>query len=311
MFDNPIPWPNGAKCAVSIAFDMDCDAFLHPLWPDRAHTLQGLTSWLRFDEVAVPRIVKLFDSYGLKQTFFVPAWCIERYPRSVEPIVESGHELAHHGYLHENPMDQTPESELHWLNMSAEIIERFTGKRPVGWRGPWGGFTRRSAEFLTNEGYLYDSTLMADEQPYMVRSTDTGRDIVELPIELTLDDWPHYSHAPDLQYFVSPKSPAQALEVFKSEFDARYAAGGFMTTSWHPFVSGRRARLNAVAELLEYMMNKGDVWLTTMEEIAGHVRHCVDEGLWTPRVVDMPYYTEPIPELKDVDLGDVGKSWTT
>ncbi|HUP31465.1 MAG TPA: polysaccharide deacetylase [Gaiellaceae bacterium] len=311
MLENPVPWPNGARCAVSFNFDMDTDAFLHPMYPDRAHKLQNLISWLRYDEVAVPRIVKLFDRYEIKQSFFVPAWCIEQYPRAVEPVVESGHELAHHGYLHENPMDQTREGELYWLRRAAEVIERFSGKRPVGWRGPWAGFTVHSAELLAQEGYLYDTTLMADSQPYVIRSG--AGELVELPIDLTLDDWPHYAHAPDLAYFIPPKSPEQAMEVFRAEFDARWEFGGFMTTTWHPFVSGRLARLKAVAGLIEYMQDKGGVWFATMEEIARHVRACIDDCRWTPRTVDMPYYTEPIAELNEGPERpvDTGRTWTT
>jgi peptidoglycan/xylan/chitin deacetylase (PgdA/CDA1 family) len=277
--------------------------------------MQNLVSWLRYDEIAVPRIVKLLDSHGIKQTFFVPAWCIEQYPKAIEPILESGHELAHHGYLHENPMDQSRESEAYWLERAAATIEQFSGRRPVGWRGPWGGFTVNSADLLAEAGYLYDSTLMADCQPYIVRS-EHG-DFVELPIELTLDDWPHYAHVPDLSYLIPPKSPAQALEVFRAEFDARWEYGGFMTTTWHPFVSGRLSRLHAVSQLIEYMADKGGVWFATLEDIALHVRSCIDNGTWQPRVVDMPYYGGlPIAEIKDVEAqaatsAEVGKSWTT
>ncbi len=55
---------------MSISFDMDSDACLHPMYPNRAH-LSGLISWLRYDEIAVPRIVRLFEDYEIKQTFLV------------------------------------------------------------------------------------------------------------------------------------------------------------------------------------------------------------------------------------------------
>lgn len=138
FLDDPVPWPGGARCAVSISFDMDSDAFLHPMHPDRAHTYQALISWLRYDEIALPRIVRLFEDYEIKQTLFVPGWCIERYPHAVAAIVEGGHEIAHHGYLHENPMAQTRESELYWLERAAAVIADFTGKRPVRAARPLG-----------------------------------------------------------------------------------------------------------------------------------------------------------------------------
>ena len=65
------------------------------------------------------------------------------------------------------------------------------------------------------------------------------------------------------------------------------------------------------------MLGKGKVWLTTMEEIARHVRACIDDGSWQPRVVEMPYYGgEPIAEIEDVKrqaaaVAGTGRSWTT
>ncbi|MCP9486921.1 MAG: polysaccharide deacetylase family protein, partial [Gaiellaceae bacterium MAG52_C11] len=100
------------------------------------------------------------------KALLVPGWYIERYPHAVAAIVEGGHEIAHHGYLHEYPRDQTRKSELYWLERGAAVIADFTGKRPVGWRGPWAGSTANSTELLVQEWYLYDSTLMADSQPY-------------------------------------------------------------------------------------------------------------------------------------------------
>ena len=54
--------------------------------------------------------------------------------------------------------------------------------------------------------------------------------------------------------------------------------------------------------MIEEMQNRGDVWFATMEEIAGHVQSCINDGSWTPRVDNLPYYDEPIPELNDANL---------
>ena len=82
-----------------------------------------------------------------------------------------------------------------------------------------------------------------------------------------------------------------------AEFEAAYECGGLWVTVWHPFVTGRLARLAEVAKMIEAMQNRGGVWFATMEEIALHVRRCIADGSYTPRVVSMPYYEEPIPEL--------------
>ncbi|PLP60772.1 hypothetical protein CYK37_00165 [Mesorhizobium loti] len=101
MIENPIPWANGARCAVAFTFEMDAESLLHLNLRETAPTRVALSSMLRHGpEIAVPRILALFARCGLKQTFFVPGWCIETYPDMVEQILRGGHEIGHHGYLH-------------------------------------------------------------------------------------------------------------------------------------------------------------------------------------------------------------------
>lgn len=89
MITNPIPWPNGARCAACVSFDMDADSLIHLAHPDDAHRRVSAASMLRYGpEVAVPRIVATYAELGIRQTFFIPAWCIETHPRAVECILQ-------------------------------------------------------------------------------------------------------------------------------------------------------------------------------------------------------------------------------
>jgi len=295
MIKNPVKWPNGARCAVAITFDIDTDSILHLAHPDRADTMVSSLSWLRYDEIAVPRILEMFKRYGLKQTFFYPGWCMERYPHIVEAILKDDHEIAHHGYLHEHPNEQTREKELYWLQRGIEVIQKFTGKRPCGWRAPLYNFSKNSAELLCREGFLYDATLMGDDVPYVLK-TDVG-ELIELPSHWALDDWPHYTHSLEMNYLMPIKAPDEAMKVYLSEFEAMWKYGGLWIAVWHPFVSGRLARCDSIAGMIEYMQNKGGVWFATLEEIARHVRKAIDEGNHIPRVDRLPYYDGRVPEL--------------
>ncbi len=116
MIANPVPWPNGAKCAVSITFDMDADSLIHLEHPRDSISRVSAISMLRYGpEVAVPRILDTYRELEIHQTFFVPAWCIEQYPAAVEAMVAGGHEVGHHGYIHENPSGAGREEEAYWL----------------------------------------------------------------------------------------------------------------------------------------------------------------------------------------------------
>jgi hypothetical protein len=96
------------------------------------------------------------------------------------------------------------------------------------------------------------------------------------------------------------KSPAQAMDCFRAEFDAAFEYGALFVPVWHPFLSGRLARCHAIAQFIEYMMNKGNVWFAPMEDIAAHVRQLIATKAWVPRVDQLPHYAGPIPELGDV-----------
>ena len=96
MIKNPVPWPNGAKVACAITFDIDTDSILHLEHREKAPEMLATMSWLKYDTVAIPRILEMYDRHEIKQTFFYPAWCMEQYPHLVEMILEGGHEIATH-----------------------------------------------------------------------------------------------------------------------------------------------------------------------------------------------------------------------
>ena len=293
MIANPVPWPDGARCAAAITFDMDADSILHLEHPKTSYRRVSALSMLRYGpEVAVPRILGTYRRFDIRQTFFVPAWCIEQYPKAVEAMVADGHEVAHHGYIHENPNTLSREEEHAWLRRGIAVIEAHTGRRPRGWRAPLYNFSEHSADLLIEEGFAYDASLMGDDIPYVLK-TGTG-ELIELPSHWGMDDWPPYVHSIDLDYTMPLKAPSQAITAFRDEFDAAWEHGGLWVTVWHPFASGRLARWREVEKLIAYMADKGGVWFATMEEIAAHVRKCIDDGSYVPRVDTLPYHTGPV-----------------
>lgn len=290
MLANPITWPNGARCAVAITFDMDSDSILYSDHADRASTMIGTASWLRYDQVAVPRILKLYQKHDIKQTFFIPGWTAERYAGIVREIVAEGHEVALHGYYHEKPNTLKPEIEKYWFEKSVDAISTVTGRKPVGFRAPSYRFSKHTLGYLLDAGLLYDSSLMSDDNPYLLADKASGRTLVELPTDWSRDDWPQYTNNSELGYRMPIKSPRAAMEVFISEFDAAWTHGGMWVAVWHPFVSGRLARLMAVDEMLDYMKSKGGVWFATLEDIARHAREQIDQGHYAPMIDSVPFH---------------------
>ena len=284
MIRRPVPWPNGAKVAVAITFDMDADSLVHIEHPQDSITRVSTISMLKYGpQVGVPRILEGYRRYGLKQTFFVPAWCIEHYPEAVDAMTREGHEVGFHGYIHEAPNALSRDEEHYWMQRSIAVIEKHTGKRPRGNRSPLYNYSIHTTDLLVEEGFLYDSSLMGDDVPYIL---DNGKgEIVELPSSWALDDWPPYVHSIDLNYMFQIMSPDRAMEGFMAEFNAlRAAGGGLWIGVWHPFVSGRLSRWLRIEKMIEYMLNTGDVWFARLEDIANHVQAQRMKGTYQARV---------------------------
>lgn len=292
MIDNPIPWPDGTRCAVSFSFDMDGESLLHVNFRETAPDRVALSTLLRYDtQVAVPRLLEIFRRYDLRQTFFVPGWCAETYPEAVEGIVAAGHEIGHHGYLHKRPNLQTRDQEAESLGLGIDALVKLTGRRPVGFRAPAFAFSKNTLELLQRGGFAYDASLMGGDVPYLIGNAQG--DLVELPSDFVLDDWMHYVCLGDFGYMLPISSPARAMEVFRAEFDAAWRYGGLWVSVWHPFVSGRLSRADAMVELIDHMQAKGGVWFAPLEEIAAHVRTVTASGAWTPRRHAIPFWSEP------------------
>ncbi|MCK0196632.1 polysaccharide deacetylase [Ancylobacter sp. 6x-1] len=295
MIANPIPWPNGAKCAACLTFDMDADSLIHLAFPDDGHNRVAQVSMLRYGpEVAVPRIVETYRRLGIRQTFYLPAWCMEQYPRAVETILAGGHEIGHHGYIHENPQLAGLEEQAHWLDVSTEVHLRMTGRAPRGWRAPTYRFSSHSLDLLLDRGFAYDASLMGDDLPYLIESRRDGRRLVELPSHWGLDDWPQFVQSGDLGYLMPIRAPSDGWRIYREEFEAAYQHGALWVAVCHPFATGRLARWHEAARFLEEIVARGDVWLAPMEDIAAHLRMLVATGSYAPRIELIPQYQAPI-----------------
>jgi len=292
LIENPIKWPNGAKCAASITFDMDADSLVHLAHPEDSHTRVAAISMLRYGpEIAIPRIVKTWEILGIKQTFYVPAWCIEHYPKAIDVILKGGHEIGHHGYIHEHPRELSKEEEAYWLDRGIEVITKATGMKPKGWRAPLYNFSNNSADLLIERGFTYDASLMGDDIPYFL-DTEKGS-LVEIPSHWGLDDWPQYVHAGDLNYVMQVRSPKAGFQIYIEEFETAYRHGGLWVPVVHPFATGRLSRWEVVSKFLTEVREKGDVWFASMNEIADYVREVTNNGEYKPRRDKLPYYRKP------------------
>jgi peptidoglycan/xylan/chitin deacetylase (PgdA/CDA1 family) len=243
-------------------------------------------------EVGVPRLLKLFDRYDLRTTWFVPGHSIETFPDQFRQVVNGGHEVGVHGYSHENPIAMNREQESAVLDRCIELIEKVADRRPTGYVAPWWEFSPVTNELLLERGIKYDHSLMHNDfTPYRVRVGDSWTkidyskaadewmtplvrghetDLIEIPANWYLDDLPpmmFIKASPNSHGFVNPRHLG---EMWRDQFDWMYREMDYaaFTFTIHPDVSGRPQVLLMLERLIEHINGHDGIRWATFDQIA-------------------------------------------
>ena len=184
-------WPGNTKCVVMLTFDVDGVSPILNRDPAMANRPSVLSRAEFGPSVGVFRTMDLLDRYGVPGSFFVAGYTAERNEDMVRDIVRRGHEVGHHGYMHEPPATLEPHQETEILDKASRILEQLTGQLPLGYRSPSFDLSEHSLGSIAERGFLYDSSMMADDAPYFV-DTPHGR-LVEVPVDWALDDFHYYA----------------------------------------------------------------------------------------------------------------------
>ncbi|MDA2989088.1 MAG: polysaccharide deacetylase [Actinomycetota bacterium] len=260
-------WPGGAAVAVSLTFDVDAESGW--IGDDEGYRRRLSTlSEGRFGITrGVPRLLGLLDRFGIPGSFFVPGYTAELYPEAVRDIASAGHEIGHHGYLHKRNDTCTGEELRDEIERGLSALLDCGVPRPRGYRSPAWEMTSETFDLLVEFDFLYDSSCMGDDRPYVERWE--GGHILELPVHWSLDDWPRFGWSID-----SGGNVADAGELFSSwaeEYRSARAEGRHVSYTMHPEVIGRAYRLAALERLIEHIAGDGDVWFASLEQVAEHV----------------------------------------
>ncbi|MBM3958418.1 MAG: polysaccharide deacetylase [SAR202 cluster bacterium] len=255
---------------VMITFDIDGPSGTLQRAPETATRPSVISQGDFGPRVGVPRILELLAGHGVPATFFVPGWVAENYPEAVRSVIRHGHEIGHHGYLHEPPGvlgNRTAEAEI--LDRASAILQAMTGHPPLGYRSPAWDISRWTLDLLQQRGFLYDSSLMDHDQPYLI--VNGRRKLAELPVHWALDDAPYYSFNPAIGRTGPLLSPQIALDTWLWEFDRAYDEGAAFMLTLHPYLSGRYSRLEALDRLLKHIRGRRNVEFKRCEKVARQV----------------------------------------
>lgn len=264
----PKTWKDGARCAVALSFDADHET--NEL-RDGGQSI-GRMSWGQYGpRVGMPRILELLERYAVPATFYTPAVAAMLHPDEPRRVVEEGHELGIHGWIHELNSILPYEAERDLMFRAADTLEKLSGVRPVGLRTPSWDFSPNTLRIEEELGLLYDSSLMADEECYELINNGRPTGIVELPVEWIRDDAVYFMmhRFQSLRPYTPPKD---VLDIFLREFEAAWEAGGLFQLTMHPHIISPRSRIWILEEVIRHAKAKGDVWFATHADVAAYAR---------------------------------------
>ena len=225
---------------VSITVDVDGEAGL----PDGGRGYEDRLS-SRSERVfglvrGLPRVLDVLDEFGVTATFYVPGVTVERHPDELGALAGSRHEVAQHGHTHRRPDTLAREAQRAEVLDGAAALATLTGRQPAGYRAPGWELTTATLDVLLECGFAFDSSLMGDERPYVVRAGAGA--LVELPVHWSLDDAPHFAHTTDV---------SGLLGTWRAELCAARRDRRHVTFTLHPEILGRAYRIDVLRRLLD------------------------------------------------------------
>jgi peptidoglycan/xylan/chitin deacetylase (PgdA/CDA1 family) len=257
-----ITWPGGKRAAVSFTFDFDAESVWLAMDPENASRPGTLSIGVYGARVGVPLILETLAQRDIRATFFVVGKNVELYPDRVNAIIAGGHEVAVHGYTHTPPARLTPAEEEAELVRARKLLEG-VGATIAGYRSPSWDVSPVTLDLLQKHGFRYSSQFMADIRPYR----HDGHDLIELPIQWLLDDWPHFQMG-----FGQMDRPVQTTghveTLWMEELDGIAALGGHCVLTMHPQVMGRPSRVALLDRLITNVKARSDLWIATCGEVA-------------------------------------------
>lgn len=276
--------PEGKNVAVALGFDLDAMC----IWDGSFHKwTPAVQSRGEFGaEVAVPRLLRLCEEFGIRATWCIPGHTADTFPEACADIVAHGHEIAHHGYMHENPTEVDRDREREVLEQGINSLQRLTGQRPRGYRSPYWDFSSNTLELLEELGFDWDSSLMGnDVHPYRPRHaqqehyTQHGNHrvgsgpssftapsrVLEIPVSWYLDDFPAQEYIAGVQEGMTAVS--QIEDRWRSIFDyaAHRETGAVYALTTHPQTIGRAHMLQMLERLVRHFVEHGAAFMTLSE----------------------------------------------
>ena len=268
-------WPNGARLAVYIGFNLEHFAFGQGLGacigPASPQPDVLNYSWREYgNRVGAWRCLELFDQLAWPTAAIINTALYDHCPELVAAFVKRGDELVGHGHTNserQNTLDEAAERAL--LLSCRDRIQTESGATPAGWLSPWIAETLHTPDLLVETGYSYTLNWCHDDQPQPMR-TRSGQRLWSIPYPQEVNDIP--------AIMARQMDGRDFADLIIDNFDEMLTQSRHqplvMGIALHPYIVGQPYRLRHIRRALEHInkaRDAGQVWATTPGAICKHV----------------------------------------
>lgn len=274
-------WPNGARLAVYLGFNLEHFAFgdglgarIGPASPEPDVLNHG---WREYgNRVGAWRCLELFDQLGLPTGALVNTALYDHCPELLSAVQARGDELIGHGHSNaERQGDYDEAGERALLERCKARIERESGTAPTGWLSPWISESRLTPDLLAETGYRYTLNWCHDDQPTRMRVRDGGL-LWAVPYPQELNDIPMIvARQMDAKDFAT-----MVIDNFDEMREQARQQPLVMGVALHPYIVGQPYRLRHLRRALQHLAqarDAGEIWFTTPGAICGHMEALATE----------------------------------
>jgi allantoinase len=269
-------WPNGARLAVYIGFNLEHFAFGEGMGacigPAAPHPDVLNYAWREYgNRVGAWRCLELFDGLGLASSTLLNTALYDHCPELVAASVARGDELVGHGHTNserQSDMDESTEAAL--LAQCRARMREESGQAPAGWLSPWISESRLTPDLLAEAGYGYTLDWCHDDQPTPMR-TRSGRTLWSVPYPQELNDIPmivaRQMDAKDFAQMIIDNADEMLEQSRRQPL--------VMGVALHPYIVGQPYRLRHLRRALSHlarMRDRGEIWFTTPGAICTHMQ---------------------------------------
>lgn len=277
-------WPNGAKSAFALGFDLDGDT----IWINKTCVLPNGSQYIKGPSIGqygtkkgALRVLEILEEFGLKATWFIPANIVKAHPALVETILKMGHEIGHHGLDHTGEYGTTFEQQKARIELCQDIFQKYAGVRAVGFRAMGAVLPKTERWMYSEGGFLYSSCGISGEACGYYEVEGVPTQAVNIPCrDEQMDDYVQtvFHSYPAVLVGMPRIAPYEnAYDNWVHEIEGIVRFGNSGSTAFHPQIAGTPGRAVMFRRFCKYLAGNSNLWCAPCVEIARYFKAVKEE----------------------------------